>query len=293
MAQNQCSAYDSQTEWLEAPRKNYSICYTAEYAHDVPFVEKWIDHAEALLIDKYGADLRDAKGRTRLHVNVMLLPYSNEQANVGRTGFYCCQDSSGASTYGTWLSGVYSQIPYLTPSHHEWKREPRWGVMQLPPDDFHAKNLVHEFFHAGQRVMWGSVSPVPVAYWVHEGLPEYEGMFHSTEYNRTDGFRSLVRYVHDQIPDRLYCCQALEGTTPRWESSTTPTFGSTSFYFGGSLILKYLADAFGEDIHVRLMRHQYPSFEEALVAEIEAAGTTVSETFEDLQRWLQQKYRDL
>ncbi|MYF64449.1 MAG: hypothetical protein F4185_00150 [Chloroflexi bacterium] len=95
-------------------------------------------------------------------------------------------------------------------------------------------------------------------------MPEYEGMFNSTEYNRTEGFRSLVRYVHDQIPDRLYCCQALEGTTPRWESSTTPTFGSTSFYFGGSLILKYLADAFGEDIHVRLMRHQYPSFEESV-----------------------------
>ena len=248
----------------------------------MPFIEKWVDHAEALLLDKYGADLRNARGRTRLHVNVMLVPHPNEQANPSRTGFYCCQDSSGRDS---WRSGIYSQIPYLTPSHREWNARSTWGGMRLPPDDYHAKNLVHEFFHAGQRVMWGSVERRPVPQWVHEGLAEYEGMFNSTEHNRTEGFDSLVRYVHDRIPDRLYCCQTA--------GSTLPTFGSTDIYFGGALILKYLADAFGEDINVRLTRHQYPSFEEALMAELETEGTTVQETFSGLQAWLEQKYRGL
>ena len=56
------------------------------------------------------------------------------------------------------------------------------------------------------------------------------------------------------------------------------------------MILKYLADTFGEDIHARLVRHRYPSFAEALAAEIEAVGITVPEAFDDLLAWLDQRY---
>ena len=97
--------------------------------------------------------------------------------------------------------------------------------MRLPPDDYHAKNLVHEFSHAAQHSIWESQRPVPS--WVSEGLAEYEGMFNASEYNRTGGFNSLVSYVHDQIPDRLFCCRTTE--------SSLPTFGTTDVYFGGGI----------------------------------------------------------
>ena len=280
--QGQCSVYDSTVDWLEAPYPNYSICYTAEYAAAVPFVKRWIDHGEQLMRDKYGADLRNARGRSRLYVNVMLLPEPNDQANTGRSGFYCCQDASGREA---WRSGEFSQIPYLTPSHPDWDASPTWGRMRLPPDDYHAKVLVHEFTHAGQRVIWGSVNTRPVPQWVHEGLAEYEGMFNATEHNRTVGFDSLVRYVHDRIPDRIFLATPL--------GSDQPSITTSDWYFGGALIMKYLADRFGEDIHRRLVRHTHSSFDEAMAAEFEAAGTSAPQVFEDLQAWLTEKRQQI
>ena len=64
-------------------------------------------------------------------------------------------------------------------------------------------------------------------------------------------------------------------------------------YFGGSLILKYLADRFAEEIHERLVRHTHATFDAALATEFEAAGTTVPQVFNDLQAWLRQHRQGL
>ena len=277
----QCSEYDSSTEWLEFASDQYSICYTAQYSEDVLFVKEWMDQAVRLMNDKYNVpDLYFEQ--LRLYVNVLLLPQPNSDADVATTRFKCCW-GYGDTVGGKYQrSGWFAQIPYLTPSHSKWTTRPTWGGMRLPPDDYHAKNLVHEFTHAIQHSVWGAASQSPVPRWVSEGLAEYEGMFNATEYNRTVGFDSLVRYVHDQIPNQLFCCST--------DESNLPSFGTTDVYFGGALIMKYLADTFGEEIHVRLVRHRYPSFAEALAAEIEAAGTTIPEAFADLKAWLDQRY---
>ena len=94
------------------------------------------------------------------------------------------------------------------------------------------------------------------------------------------GFDSLVRYVHDRIPDRIFLAKSL--------GSDQLSLTTSDVYFGGALILKYLADKFGEDIHRRLVRHTHSTFDEAMAAEFEASGTTASEVFEDLQAWLKQ-----
>ena len=279
-ARGQCSAYDATIDWMEASYPGYSICYTQDYVADVEFVKRWIDHAAGLTRTKYKVDhLRNPRGQTELDLYIMLLPEPNDDADTSTTRFKCCYDASGAlSSYES-----IAQIPYLTPSHPEWGTRPTWGQLGYPPDDFHAKNLVHEFTHAGQFSIWGFQRTVP--YWVSEGLAEYEGMFNSTEYNRTAGFDSLVRYVHDRIPDRIYCCQTLEGATP--------TFGTSDGYFGGALIMKFLADTYGEQLHVRLVRHQHSTFIEAVAAEIEAAGSTVPQAFDDMKAWITQHRQEL
>ena len=55
--------------------------------------------------------------------------------------------------------------------------------------------------------------------------------------------------------------------------------------------MKYLADKFGEDIHLRLVDHTYPAFNEAIGAEYKAADTTAAEVFRDLQAWITQHYQ--
>jgi len=257
--QGRCADYDSGIDWLESAYGSYSICYTERYAGDVAFAKRWIDHAQNLMSVKYGADLQDAG----VHLNVMLLPEPDENADTGTTRFQCC------------YSG-FARIPYLTPSHPDWSAHSRWGVLRLPPDDFHAKNLVHEFTHAGQYVLGVFRRPVPT--WVYEGLAEYEGMFHATEHNRTVGFDSLIRYARESIPDQVFLAGPFGGD--RFSLTTSDV------YFGGNVIMTYLADRFGEDMHSRLVRHTYASFDEALWAEFEAAGTTTPQVFADLQAWL-------
>ena len=130
--------------------------------------------------------------------------------------------------------------------------------------------------HVAQQAIHGWSDPVP--YWVIEGLAEYEGTFNSTDHIRRVGMDKLRRYVRESIPDSIFLASSL--------GSDTPHLSTSDVYFGGNLIMTYLAEAFGEDIHNRLLRHSGASFNAALEAEFEAAGTTMAQVFEALKEWL-------
>ena len=53
--------------------------------------------------------------------------------------------------------------------------------------------------------------------------------------------------------------------------------------------MKFLADRFGEDIHVDLLKSGRPTFEESLADELGLRGMTVSEAFGSFQRWFEEK----
>ena len=240
------------------------------------FVERWVVHAKELLRTKYQVtDLQNPYGQSDLHVSIMLLPQSDDNADTGTTRFRCCYDTSGESH----SNGSFARIPYLTPSHKDWDRSSTWGALGRPTNDYHAKNIVHEVIHAGQFTIYGYRGTAPQ--WVQEGLAEYEGMFNANEYDKTAVLDSLARYVHDRIPDSIFLA-----TSP---GSGAPSITTSDVYFGGSLILKYLADRFGEDIHNRLVRHTHATFDEVMAAEFEVAGTTAPEVVNDLQAWLGQR----
>ena len=216
-----------EVEWLEEATPLYSICYTAAYAGDVPLVRRWIDHGVRLMQERYGlSEIRRYYGR-RVHVNLLLVPHPRGDVETWHTWF--------AGYYGYETQGplVAAYIPYLTPSHSDWSESTAWGGLQLPPGDYHAKTLVHEFTHAIQAGLWRESASE--ADWVREGLAEYEGIFNTTSHNRTVGFDSLVRRVYEE--GIITCCETLSGT----ESIST-----TDVYYTGPLILKYLADTYGE-----------------------------------------------
>ena len=273
--QGQCSAYDADIQWLESAHDQYSICYTAEYAGDVKVVQGIIDRAKQLMRDKYGIDklrteLRsgDEYGKP-LHVNIMLLPEPNDQASTWRSGFYCCDGGLG-------------QLPYLTPSHSDWKSSSTFGGARLTPEDYHEKILTHEFVHAIQRTDRDYSRELPQ--WFTEGQAEYDGIFHTTEYNRTTGFRNLVDLVHRSHMDKIVLGQTLGGDENR--------LVVTEIYFSASIVLRYLSERFGEDIQLRLMKHEYPTFHDALMAEIESAGTTLEAEFEGMRDWFDRCHSD-
>ena len=276
--QGQCSAYDADVEWLESAYDQYSICYVAQYSEDVEFVSQIIEDAKQLMLDKYEEEtLRNRHGEL-LHVSIMLVPEPNHEASTGATRFKCCYDSSGELD----SRGTFAQIPYLALGHSDWRRFPTFGGARLTPENYHAKNLVHEFVHAIQHTIWGSNRNVPL--WFSEGQAEYDGMFNATEYNRTAGFRNLIERVHRRHRDDILLGQTL--------SSDEQRLVVTEVYFSASVVLRYLSLRFGEDIQLRLMKHTETTFNEALTVEIEAAGSTVQAEFEGMRDWLDRCYDD-
>ena len=230
-------AYDASIDWLEAPYAEFSICYTAAYADDVPWVASWLTYIDRHLSWKYGTEeLRTVREQVpglayfggangaKMHVNVMLLPAPDANANYGLTRFMIGWGTPAAhAMYGP-ISGAtrYAFIPYVTPGAPGWANSSRWGVLQVPPGDFHAKNLMHEYTHAvqhtilhGEPAWYVSTWPPPVPQWMSEGLAEYEGQAHTTPHQQTAAYQNLIRYVVEQIPNQilLRSSQDLTGNT--------------------------------------------------------------------------------
>ncbi len=261
-------------DWLEEATLHYSICYTAEYANDVSLVKEWMDLGVRLMQEKYElTQIRRYYG-SRVHVNVLLVPDPRGGVSTGHTWY-----AGHFDWHGTGHNLVAAYIPYLTPSHPDWSENSTWGGLRLPPAGYHAKTLVHEFTHAIQSGLWSETSSE--AQWVSEGLAEYEGMFNTTNYNRTEGFNSLVRRVFEQ--GDITCCETLSGEA---------SISTSDVYFSGALIMKYLADTYGEDIHVRLVK-LYRTFIDGLVHELTESGTTLSDMYQDLRTWLRRHYAAL
>ena len=266
---NACSGYDPAASWIEKAYLEFSICYTAEHSEDVEFAAYWA--AYTLDIQRVKYEVEELVNRTgrHLHVNLMLLPDPDANADIGTTRFMCCYTKDGELTY----DGEFAWIPYLAPSHSDWSL-PTFGVLGYRPEDFHIKNILHEMTHAGQFVIcdYSCRYRKSIPTWVFEGLAEYEGTVHNPD---TEGPRRLVRHVA--------ATKAVSLGIPL--GSTKPEVIVAEVYFGGNLFMTYLADRFGESIHNRLLRPEH-TFEEALVAEFRAKDVTPLQVFADMQEWV-------
>lgn len=159
-------------------------------------------------------------------------------------------------------SVVLAELYYFTPSAWE-VHDDVWGRLSIPLEDYHPHFAMHEMAHVVHRgvVRRGWWPPT----WISEGLAEYDGFFYSTRYNRTTAIKSLIRLVRDQ--KQIFCCLTLDAQL----GMTT-----TSIYAGGGVIMMFLAERFGEGIHVDLLTTP-------LADVLEQRGTTVAETFDELR----------
>ena len=252
--------------WLQKESTQYTIYYVSEYAEDVEFVRAWLDHTERLMLEKYGLQ------RHGYHISVYLHPAPARRAGVGLAALLCCSQNTG-------------EIHYLTPSAPAWEEAQRNGSrtsLGMPfDDDYHAAVLVHEYITVGYTRI-SADKPRGFRYysapaWFYQGLEQYDGTFHSTEANRTAGYERLLDHADRNLRGKIYCCRTLD--------LERQTFGSSDVYNGGNLLMKFMADQYGEEFHVDLLKSEQPTFTQALEEELALRGQTVSGTFDDLQQW--------
>ena len=136
--------------------------------------------------------------------------------------------------------------------------------------DYHPHYVMHEMSHV---VQFGFPENSRPPSWIIEGLAEYDGFFYTTEYNRTTAIDSLIRYVHQYDREKMICCRTLDG-----QSEIT----TSSVYAGGAAIMLFLAERFGEGIHVELLTTPLGDL-------LEQRGMTLEETFAELQAWFEQQ----
>ena len=270
---NACSAYDSSISWIEKAYQEFSVCYTAESSQDeVEFVAYWVAFAIDIQRVKYQVrEFRRFGTGSPFHINIMLLPEPDSNADTGTTRFMCCYNKDGERS----SSGQFAWIPYLSPSHSDWERSPTFGRLRLSTENFHIKNLMHEMTHAGQLTFCDHrcKNLKGISDWIYEGLAEYEGLVHIDDNGKLE---RLAIYVTDR--------KLISLGIPL--KDTEPEIIVADVYSGGNLFMQYLADRFGESIHLRLANPNN-TFAEALQAEFESKNVSLLQVFGDMQKWIE------
>ena len=242
--------------WMTEDNGQYTIYYVQEYEQDVEFVRTWMDRAERLMLDKYGIQ------RHGYDISIYLHPEPTDRAGRGYATLLCCSDDTG-------------EIHYLTPSAPAHGEGP-FGNLGISANDYHSATLIHEYITVGHIRGFSEDKTRGFKYysapaWFYQGLQGYDGMFHSTESNRTTNYGRLLDYAEKSLQDTFY------------------NFGSGNVYVGGLLLQRFLVEQYGEDIHLDVLTSEQPTFYHALDEQLTRHDRNSSEAFEDFQLWFQAK----
>ena len=132
--------------------------------------------------------------------------------------------------------------------------------------DYHAHYLTHEMMHTIQNTLESDVGR-----WIWEALAEYDAYLHTTIWNRQGGINNLLELTHYSDKEHIIYGQSLDGR----EYLMTE---KNEAYVGGTVIMLYLAERFGESIHKDLLMHPMSEI-------LEERGATVAEEFDGLVSW--------
>jgi len=222
-----------------------------------------MDTAEQLMVSKYHV----VPNRYRMSVYVLNRPENDIDATQRGQNRCCSTDDQGQRTGTIFLLG---------PSAPLWKERPLVSSLGLPKDgeDYHAKVLMSEYIPIGHYAVqdgrpaggWRYYSAPP---WFVQGLQEYDGIFHTTEANRTRTADALMRWAREN-QGRFTCC--------------TEGLELVDVYNGGAAFVAFLAAEFGEGIHERLLRSGASTFDEALANETKPYPQI--ELLSRFRRWL-------
>jgi hypothetical protein len=256
-----------EAQWIEQKTAHYGIFYQSGYDQDARFTQTWLDRAEDLLKSKYAVPY------TGFYISVYLHPAPTQNAATSLANLQCCSKESDGTKTGGIKTGT---ISYLAPSAPAWKDSEGRTSLGLPKDDdYHAKVLMSEYITIGHYVVQESRVPTggwryySAPEWFVQGLQEYDGIFHTSEKNRTITAAALFNWARNR-PSTFTCC--------------SPGLAISEPYNGGATFMAFLAAQFGEDIHRRLLLDTSASFDAAF--EKLTKPYSPSELFEKFQAWL-------
>lgn len=259
-------SFRADERWIESKRDHYTVFYQAGFEKDAEFTRTWLDRAEQLMKTKYGVTPE------RYRMSIYLFPAPAGDIDTRQSGqVQCCtQTSSGIST-GT--------IKLLALSAPIWKTAELKSSLGLPKsgEDYHAKVLMSEYIPIGHYAAQDRRPAGGWAYynapdWFVQGLQEYDGIFHTTENNRTATARRLMEWAKRNAA-KISCC--------------TPKLEIPDSHNGGAAFMAFLAEEFGEDVHARLLRSPAATFAEALANETKPYS--MEQLFAKFQKWIESK----
>ena len=161
---------------------------------------------------------------------------------------------------------MHAEVHYLTPSAWEGSV---LGGLSTPSEYYHPHYITHEVMHFFQWACCfaaANASGYHWPTWLTEGMAESDGYRHTTEYSRTTAVAKLRNRVLDQELDSV-----IYGRNLLDEQVLTVT----SVYWAGGWVMNYLAERYGDAIHVDLLRRP-------LAEVLPVYGTSTGRLFDDL-----------
>ena len=227
----QCLSFLDSTpvDYLEYRDGRFTVCYSASHPNDLEIAKIWVSRAFELGASKYGVIDPTLDGN-RLELTIYLPPHDTQSTRQGLVRMACCYGHEGEDI-------THAEIHYLTPS--AWVGN-SLGGLQRTPEHYHAHYLIHETMHFFQLACCGLDAPS----WVYEGMSESDGYRYSTDWNATEGVSRLTnRFVFRELKS-VVCC---------WDLETNFTLAVGDDYWAGGWIMWYLAETYGEQIHIELL----------------------------------------
>ena len=215
------------TAWVE---RDFTVCFHQNHVGDVELSRWWLIKALRTGREKYGVTRPTYEG-TPLHTTLFLTPRETHYARPGYTVNFCCDNEDGAA---------YAEIHYLTPEL--WPDWRRYGICWDRMMDYHAHYIFHEMMHTIQASIEG-----PRDSWTWEALAEFDAYHYSSTWNRERGVEYLLELADYSHRHRIYFAQDLDGGA---------RFLSENEYVGGTVIMMFLRDKFGEGIHNEMLRKE-------------------------------------
>lgn len=273
----QCESFDAETTAfgltptvISTVSQDFTVCYNPNFADDLVLFREWVAKGMELGLRKYGFAGPVTRNGQPADVLIFLPPVPTARTGRGYIGFTTGSRSDLGN--GAWRA----ELHYLTPS--AWGDPPYGGLGYPSAEEYHAHYIVHETMHVVQFGLEDTGNH-DAQKWIWEALAEYDGYFHTTEWNRTEAvYRLFDRSEERDLPATIHCCRTLRGTSP--------AMATTDAYYGGAIVMTFLAEHFGEAIHAAL-------FTAPMADVMSARGTTVDDAFTQFQGWYPEKLEEI
>ncbi|XZE53567.1 hypothetical protein SH139x_005321 [Planctomycetaceae bacterium SH139] len=246
-------------EWLTATHQFYEIRYTSENEAELQSVKEILSQFRSSFCKAAGVDVTLADAS---QIVLELHPKNSDSVQVGYVSLV------GGTFDNRGQRGYRGTIRMPGPAAYDGRVSSSSGHPQ--DRKFFDKLLVHEISPIFIELLaWSKGGRFRGPNWFIQGIEEYFGVFHSTDYWRTDG-REVYYERLKLLPDSIDTDFGLNVTDP---------------YNDGFLVMNYLRDTYGEAAIFELIASRERTFGKRMQS---ATNSRYDEFAVDFNEWKKQ-----